>query len=165
MRGPARLATLVLCALLAGCGGFGGGREEPPTARVPAPVPRLAAVQQALLAQHEQWQGVPYRLGGEDRKGLDCSGFTQLTYRERFGIELPRDTTQQRRAGHRIVGERLQPGDLLFFRTGNRMNHVGMYVGNWQFLHVSTSVGVMLSSLREAYWSSRFTQAVRVPGV
>lgn len=161
---------LVLTLLLGGCGGMGGPEEEPPapvTRPLPGPVDlrNAQAVREALLQEHSQWKGVPYRLGGSDRRGLDCSAFTQRVYRERFGIAIPRETGSQRVAGRALPPSRAVPGDLLFFNTGPRDRHVGIYVGGELFLHVSTQAGVMLSSLAESYWARRLVTAVRIgPG-
>ena len=144
-----------------------GGDEEqplPPAVTLPGPL-RLsdpAAVREALLARHSAWQGVPYRLGGDDHAGLDCSAFTQLTYRDLFGIAIPRDTGAQRAAGRVLPPTQALPGDLLFFNTGRYDRHVGIYMGGKQFLHVSTRAGVMISSLAEDYWARRFVSVVRI---
>lgn len=165
------LLLLLLVMALGGCGWMGGSEEEPP---LPAPAARLPgpvdlgdpqAVRAALLQEHSAWKGVPYRLGGSDRRGLDCSAFTQRVYRERFGIAIPRETSSQRIAGRALPPSRAVPGDLLFFNTGPRDRHVGIYVGGELFLHVSTQAGVMLSSLAESYWARRLVTAVRIgPG-
>ncbi|MFM7273216.1 MAG: NlpC/P60 family protein [Gammaproteobacteria bacterium] len=165
-------ALFVLLPLLAlgGCGWMGGAEEEPPPPLVkPLPGPvnlrNAQAVREVLLEEHSAWKGVPYRLGGNDRRGLDCSAFTQRVYRERFGIAIPRETSSQRIAGRELPPARALPGDLLFFNTGPRDRHVGIYVGGQLFLHVSTQAGVMLSSLADSYWARRLVTAVRIgPG-
>lgn len=159
------VAAVALMVALGGCGWMPWHDNEAPIhAAVPGYVAlaNAAAVRAALLEQHRQWRGVPYRVGGTDRKGLDCSGFTQITFRQRFGVALPRDTSAQRAAGSEIEERRIVPGDLLFFDTGIFDRHVGIYMGERQFLHVSTRAGVMISSLGDKYWSRRFSHAVRV---
>jgi cell wall-associated NlpC family hydrolase len=160
-----RLANLAAVLCLAGCGWL-GGREEVvyrhPTLPGQVSLADADATRAALLEQYLDWAGVPYRTGGSTRDGLDCSGFAQLTYLQRFGIALPRDTAAQGRAGDRVPHARLRPGDLLFFDTGAFERHVGIYVGKRQFLHVSSRAGVMLSRLDERYWEPRFRYAVRV---
>jgi lipoprotein Spr len=150
--------ALLLLVLLQGCGWGTRPDEEPEPA---PPLARESEVRAVLLEQWQDWRGVPYRMGGSDRRGLDCSAFAQLTFRERFGIELPRESSAQRGAGIEIPFERAVPGDLLFFDTGLRKQHVGIYAGEDQFLHVSTRAGVMLSSLRDPYWAPRLRAAVR----
>lgn len=160
-------ACLICTLLLGGCSGMRARHSEatPPVlgaARVP--LGDTAAIRQSLLEQYQQWKGVPYRYGGANREGLDCSAFVQITYRYRFGVELPRDTSAQRQAGVDVARDRIAPGDLLFFRTSELASHVGIYIGGESFLHVSTRAGVMLSSLREPYWAARFRRATRISG-
>ncbi len=119
-------------------------------------------MERALLEQHARWRGVPYRLGGTDRGGIDCSAFVQRTFAERFGIALPRTTAQQGRAGVAVTREALRPGDLVFFKTGRKLRHVGIYLGDGRFLHASTSRGVTLSSLENRYWRERYWKARRI---
>ena len=121
-------------------------------------------ISQALIAQHNSWQGTPYKLGGENRDGIDCSGFTKLTYRQLFGIHLPRTTKGQAYYGESIHPTSLQAGDLVLFRTdGAKQRHVGIYVEDGVFLHASTSIGVTLSRLDNPYWNKHYWKAIR-PG-
>ncbi|MDX1692236.1 MAG: NlpC/P60 family protein [Ketobacteraceae bacterium] len=132
-------------------------------ARVTSPPAQSPAdIRQRLLSQYRQWKGVRYRLGGLSRQGIDCSGFVQRTFVEQLGIPVPRTTDQQARIGTPIPREDLNSGDLVFFRTGYKGRHVGIYVGDGQFLHASTSSGVMLSGLGDYYWRDRFWQARRI---
>jgi probable lipoprotein NlpC len=148
---------LGLLALLAGC--------QSPASREPAVHGRLGnpnEVRSALIEQYQEWQGVPYRLGGQSRRGVDCSGFVQLTFRERFGLELPRDTQQQAHIGAQVSTQGLQPGDLLFFNTGHWSKHVGIFIRDGQFLHASTSKGVIISDLDSPYWRKNYWQSRRL---
>nr|WP_017806600.1 NlpC/P60 family protein [Avibacterium paragallinarum] len=118
-----------------------------------------------LLTEHQrEWAGTPYRLGGQSRRGIDCSGFVQKTFLERFNIQLPRTTKEQVKYGTRIAKEEIQTGDLVFFKTGRGPNgyHVGIYVQNDQFLHASTKGGVIYSSLNSPYWKRTYWQARRM---
>jgi probable lipoprotein NlpC len=119
-------------------------------------------VREELYLQFKQWQGTPYRLGGLDRNGIDCSGFVYLTFRTLFGVLLPRSTEELFEIGRDVTRERPQPGDLLFFSTGFFDRHVGIYLGNQNFLHASKNRGVMLSRLDDDYWHSRFRKAKRI---
>jgi cell wall-associated NlpC family hydrolase len=158
---PALLLSLAFG--LQGCGGLPWREEAAETLPEPGHETTTALlVRAALLAQLRAWKGVPYRLGGHDRRGLDCSAFAQITYRERFGIDIPRETAAQRTAGIEVALPEVAPGDLLFFDTGRRVQHVGIYAGRRQFLHVSTQAGVMLSSVLDPYWSTRLRAAIRV---
>lgn len=124
-----------------------------------------AAMVQAHLAQRQtEWKGTRYRLGGNSKKGIDCSGFTQLTFKELFGISLPRMTTEQAKVGKKVEKSELQAGDLVFFKTGRGPNgrHVGIYVKDGTFLHASTKGGVIYSKLSSPYWSKTYWQARRL---
>jgi lipoprotein Spr/probable lipoprotein NlpC len=123
---------------------------------------RTSEIEQKLMQAHEEWRGTPYRLGGTSRNGIDCSSFVQTVMREYLNQEVPRNTESQLRVGFRIRPQQLQPGDLVFYRTGRRRLHVGIYVSDGRFLHASTSNGVMISRMEETYWSRRFLQARRI---
>ena len=112
---------------------------------------------------YESWKGTPYRLGGKSRRGIDCSAFVQVGYYDVFNEMLPRTTGEQARLGRWIPLADAKEGDLVFFKTGRRLRHVGIYLGNAEFLHASTSQGVMISSLANPYWRRAFWQVRRVP--
>ncbi|WP_386692945.1 MULTISPECIES: NlpC/P60 family protein [unclassified Lonepinella] len=112
-----------------------------------------------LALVYNQWAGTRYRMGGTSSRGIDCSAFMQETFATAFGMSLPRSTSEQQRLGQRIQKSELKQGDLVFFRK-NR--HVGVYMGNGQFMHSSSSQGVTISSLSEAYWARTYTQSRRV---
>lgn len=108
---------------------------------------------------YRNWAGTRYRLGGSDKRGIDCSAFMQHTFSQAYGIELPRSTAEQRNVGKKINKNELKQGDLVFFRS-NR--HVGVYLGNGKFMHASTSKGVIISSMSEKYWAKTYTQSRRI---
>jgi cell wall-associated NlpC family hydrolase len=116
----------------------------------------------SLQAQHEDWKGVPYRYGGLSPRGVDCSGFVYLTFLSRLGMQVPRTTTELLKSGEKVRRDDIRVGDLVFFRTGPGNRHVGIYMGNGDFLHASTSQGVMTSSLSNPYWRQRYWQARRL---
>ncbi|QZN94220.1 NlpC/P60 family protein [Symbiopectobacterium purcellii] len=135
--------------------------------RAPPPNPRLGdsiMVISQLNEQLTQWRGTPYRYGGLDHRGIDCSGFVYLTFRDRFGMQLPRTTEAQTELGSRIDRDDLMPGYLVFFKTGSGSSglHVGIYDKDDQFIHASTSQGVMRSSLDNVYWKRAYWQARRI---
>lgn len=135
--------------------------------RAPPPNPRLSdsiAVIANLNDQLANWRGTPYRYGGMSRRGLDCSAFVMMTFRDKFDLRLPRDTRQQAKVGTEIDKEQLLPGDLVFFKTGSGDSglHVGIYDTDDQFIHASTSRGVTRSSLNNVYWRKNFWQARRI---
>lgn len=117
-----------------------------------------------LNQQYQSWRGTRYRLGGNSRKGVDCSGFMQITFRDLFGISLPRTTSEQAKYGKRVSKSELRTGDLVFFNTGRGPNgkHVGVYVRNGQFLHASTKGGIIYSDINSPYWSRTFWQGRRL---
>ncbi len=117
-----------------------------------------------LSEQQREWAGTPYRIGGMSMNGVDCSGFVQLTFKDRFGIKLPRTTTAQANYGQKVSKDSIQTGDLVFFKTGRGPNgyHVGIYVKDGQFLHASTKGGVIYSSLDNPYWKKAYWQTRRV---
>jgi len=115
-----------------------------------------------MYRQYRQWQGTSYAYGGLSKRGIDCSGFVYLTYLEQLGIELPRSTKLQAQIGQQVKRDDLRAGDLVFFNTGFKGRHVGIYLEQDRFLHVSTKRGVIISSLDNDYWKERYWQSRRV---
>ncbi|HRR41232.1 MAG TPA: NlpC/P60 family protein [Syntrophales bacterium] len=108
--------------------------------------------------------GVPYRLGGSSMKGIDCSAFVRKVY-EIFDIRLPRTAREQARVGKWVSKEELEEGDLVFFKTRSRRvtGHVGIYIGNGEFVHASGKHrGVKVDSLASEHYSKYFVRGVRV---
>ncbi len=110
--------------------------------------------------------GSPYRLGGKTPEtGLDCSGFVGHVFRQITGIVLPHRSLEISKVAQRLEPSDLLPGDLVFFNTLNRaFSHVGIYLGENRFVHASSSRTnkVMVSSLNDRYWRTRFDGARRV---
>ncbi len=123
---------------------------------------RNVDIKSKLLNQYASWKGVRYRLGGDSRRGIDCSAFVQRTFREQFGMDLPRSTYEQQEMGQKIQRSKLRVGDLVLFRAGSTGRHVGIYLGNDQFVHASTSSGVIISKMTEDYWNKRYQEGRRV---
>ncbi|MCP1105160.1 bifunctional murein DD-endopeptidase/murein LD-carboxypeptidase [Serratia nevei] len=123
---------------------------------------RNVDVKSKIMDQYADWKGVRYRLGGDTKRGIDCSAFVQRTFREQFGMDLPRSTYEQEDLGKKIQRTKLRAGDLVLFRAGSTGRHVGIYLGNDQFVHASTSNGVMISKLTDNYWDKRYREARRV---
>lgn len=117
----------------------------------------------ALVGTALSLRGAPYRNGGTDPNGFDCSGFTQYVF-ARFGIALPREVRDQFRAGHPVDAQDLAPGDLIFFSTTDPgASHVGIAVGGDEFVHAPSSTGVVrVEHLGSRYWSPRYLGARRV---
>ncbi len=123
-----------------------------------------AVLLDSLYERHEQWRNTPYQLGGYDQTGIDCSGFVALTFAELFDIQLPRSTRQQARIDAEIPKVLIETGDLVFFKIPKQgdIYHVGIYLEEDNFLHASTTKGVMISNLQAQYWSDSYWKAVRV---
>lgn len=115
-----------------------------------------------LIEYVHQWWAVPYRIGGNSKEGIDCSAFVQGITNEAFGVSLPRTSREQADYCKEIPKQELKEGDLVFFASGRSISHVGMYISNNKFVHASTSMGVVISDLDEAYWSRRFVKAGRL---
>jgi LysM repeat protein len=109
--------------------------------------------------------GAPYRLGGSSLKGIDCSAFVRKIY-QIFDIDLPRDARAQSKVGMSIDREELVEGDLVFFRTRRPLGHVGIYIGNNEFVHASSMRKVVrIDSMDTPYFQKRFQRAVRIKGL
>lgn len=124
-----------------------------------------------ILKSARQFEGTPYQLGGDSKKGIDCSALVMLSYKN-AGITLPRTSIEQSKIGQVISLSDAQAGDLIFFKfkkskSNNPVNHVGIVSridsqGNIYFYHASTSLGVTESSLAETYYKDVFVKLMRV---
>lgn len=106
----------------------------------------------------EDWYGTPYRYGGNDQKGVDCSGFVVRLFTGVYQAKVPRTSQQLYDASRKIKKiARLKQGDLVFFNDkGKKVSHVGVYLQNNYFVHASTGNGVMVSNLGDPYWDKHF---------
>lgn len=119
--------------------------------------------QKKLLTAYSHWKGTKYSLGGDSKKGIDCSALTRRVYREVYKKELPRVAAQQVKTGKKVSDKNLEPGDILFFKTnGGKTNHTTVYVGNTLFINASSSKGVVMSSLKSPYWKKSYRYGIRV---
>jgi cell wall-associated NlpC family hydrolase len=165
---------LVISILLAGCStvpdrdiartGYvpGAGSHTDTYAGSTADLSDPESVKDALYAQYDEWRGTRYRIGGLSKDGIDCSGFIHMTFKSRLSITLPRSSDQQAELGTDVDKDQLQAGDLVFFKTGRTLRHVGVYLEDGRFLHASTKLGVVISRLNESYWKSAFWKAKRL---
>lgn len=111
-----------------------------------------------------RYRGTRYSYGGLSSRGFDCSGFVKYVY-QKHGLNLPHNAAAQYKYGKPVSKSELQPGDLVFFRTGGSkgINHVGIYIGNGQFIHASSAKGrVRIDNLNSGYYSQRFVGARRL---
>lgn len=144
---------------------FNASALAAPAKSVPAkatPVKAKNVKTENIIKTAERYLKTPYRFGGETPKGFDCSGFVKFVY-DKNGQKLPRAADVQFKQGKKIERSQLKTGDLVFFTTyAPGASHVGIYYGNGQFIHASTSRGVMISRLDEAYWKPRYFGARRI---
>ena len=149
------LVLLLAAVLLAGC-----VKRGRPTLPPPAPPPASGAT---VVALARSFVGTPYRNGGADPGGFDCSGFTQYVFAQ-LGAALPRTVLEQAAAGNRVDRRDLREGDLVFFAIdGRTVSHVGIVVSTDRFVHAPSSRGsVREESLGVAYWQTRYATARRV---
>jgi len=134
------------------------------TAKVTATSRGTAASTKAssIIATAKKYMGVKYVWGGESPSGFDCSGYMQYVFGKN-GISLPRTAAQQYQKGTWVNKANLKAGDLVFFSTYKAAaSHVGIYLGNGDFIHASTSKGVTISELSSTYYSQRYLGAKRV---
>lgn len=121
-----------------------------------------------LLQEAETYLGTPYRYGGTTRRGIDCSAFVKNVF-SMFNKNLPRVSADQAREGYRVSTDELKEGDLVFFATKGRgrVTHVGIVHGKnengvVQFIHSSTSKGVVITPITDSYWGKRYLYGKRV---
>lgn len=120
---------------------------------------------QKMIAYSKQFVGVPYVYGGASKSGMDCSGLIFTIANDAIGVKLPRSTSGLYSTVRIIKDSEKEPGDLLFFKTvGSKISHVGLYMGNNQFIHAASdgpNTGVIISSLKESYWDRTYAGAGR----
>jgi cell wall-associated NlpC family hydrolase len=122
---------------------------------------RTSKIAQQLTRSALRFLGTPYVFGGNSTSGFDCSSYVQHVF-AMVGVSLPRTADAQYDVGKPAVGGP-RPGDLVFFQTYTAgVSHVGIYLGNGEFVHESSSHGVMVSKLSESYWASRYLGAKRL---
>ncbi len=157
-------ACMLVVTVLAGCGHVPERGTPKATYATGAEVDinNSELVKKKLYAQYSQWKGAKYEVGGLSRNGIDCSGFVYVTFRSKLGIVLPRSTELQGELGKSVGKGQLRTGDLVFFKTGIFVRHVGIYLERGRFLHASTTRGVMISELEDDYWKSAYWKAKRI---
>lgn len=136
----------------------GGDHRDSRTFEIPKSIPPQS---HALLEEAKRWIGTPYRYGGDDKHGMDCSGLVMTVYRSALDIKLPRSSSEQAEYCSPLQKNQLMPGDLLFFCTGSskKISHVGIYIGDNKMVHSSTSSGVVVSDLAADYYVNTYAGA------
>ena len=186
MRRSPFLVLVVLGVLATGCASKGGVVASPrPVPGAPAPprtapaeprpatpglempglasAPEPAPVQPAIISLALSLRGTPYRNGGSDPSGFDCSGFVQWVFAQQ-GMALPREVRQQWQVGDGIESVDVRAGDLVFFETVSKgASHVGIALGDGTFVHAPSSNGVVrVERYTSGYWADRWVGARRV---
>lgn len=147
-----KTASVLLAAILL----FGlAGNLEARAASPKAVTPLMEMVNDLL--------GIRYKYAGTTTKGFDCSGFTSYVFEHLFGVNLNRSSKDQATQGVKVAKDKLREGDLVFFKTnGKSISHVGIYIGNNQFAHASTSKGITITSMDDKYYKKRYVTARRI---
>jgi cell wall-associated NlpC family hydrolase len=155
MRKIATLSVMV-AILLAACSG-----PVQRQATYPEPLPKKSS--QRLVREAGKHLGEPYRYAGMSKRGWDCSGFVWTMYHRSLGIDLPRTADDMFHSGILLPLSHARAGDLVFFKIGKqRISHVGIYLRNNKFVHVSKSDGVIVSSLHDSYYRRYFVGLCRL---
>jgi cell wall-associated NlpC family hydrolase len=170
--------ALLIAAAVTGCASKGGvatPRPFPGAALPPSGPPRGGDVTMpgdtaiaspaaaGVIATALTLRGTPYVNGGNDPSGFDCSGFVQWVFAQ-HGTGLPREVRDQYRAGRKVDEDELKPGDLVFFETvAKGASHVGIAIGNGEFVHAPSSQGVVrVEKFTAGYWAKRWVGARRI---
>lgn len=158
---PRSLICIVCCAIIAISTCRAMATESPSDSSLSS----VGLSEQRFENEVKKYLGIPYRRGGASKKGMDCSGFARTVYDRLLGIDLPHNSTDQFRFSEleKIDSRELQTGDLIFFanKKKKRINHVGVYLSDGQFIHASSSLGITVSSLDDKYWKRRFVGSKR----
>lgn len=135
--------------------------HRPVTAELPVKVSG-ESIERLFIAVRDRL-GTTYRWGGTTIDGFDCSGFVQYLYEESFQLRMPRTSSDMASLGRVVPRKKLRQGDLVFFSNGGRtIDHVGIYMGDNRFAHVSTSSGVRIDRLDSRYYDKRYACATRI---
>lgn len=167
------LSLFCIALLLTSCGSKKQQMTLPSDFKGPKELSKLYGVRITpsdniyLYNEGAKWLGTPHRMGGGTKRGVDCSGFVAIVFREVYRKQLSRSSADMLKHNCKKVSRsKLQEGDLVFFRTGKGKkkvpNHVGIYLKNGKFIHTSTSSGVIISSLSEPYYTRAWLTGGRV---
>lgn len=147
-----RFAIIALLALTIACGGPGYHQDAKLTKKH----------RKDLVSIAGSFLGSPYKYGGTNSKGFDCSGLVYKVYRRALNWDVPRTTSTQYKASYKVNSDKAKAGDLVFFRiNGGRIDHVGIMVNSYQFIHASKSKGVIISDFSNDYYRKRFASIRR----
>lgn len=155
----AALTAVVLS--LTGCHGSKSASIEKKREQVEAVhVGKIKGEGKSIVREARSWLGTPYRYAGSEKgEGTDCSGMVLRVYEEAVGIKIPRNSALQAAACRKLDGKEVKAGDLVFFATGKdpqKISHVGIMVGDKEFIHASTRKGVIISDITTPYYERTF---------
>lgn len=119
-------------------------------------------IRMSLLKEFKLWEGTPHVMGGNTRRGVDCSGFVYQVFKRVLNINTPRSTKLLMTAGEKIKRSGLQPGDIVLFKPPSYPRHIGIYVGGNKFIHTSKSRGVTIGDLNNSYWKKCYFSSRRL---
>jgi cell wall-associated NlpC family hydrolase len=156
---------VAIIALFSSCSTDSGQKTTEPIRFTAPKADRHAGIhtiEKLVREEYERWKGTRHRLGGTGRQGIDCSGFVRVVYKSLFDIVLPRTSRSQSRIGRPVGRGELRAGDLVFFKPPTYPNHVGIYLSENEFVHVSKKEGVTISVIGRHYWGRYYWTARRV---
>lgn len=111
----------------------------------------------------DSYMGIPYRYGGVDRRGLDCSGLVYRVFKDLGHPDITRTSSSvMYKMGNAVSKRKMIPGDLVFFKKRGKINHVGIYMGGREFAHSSSTIGVSYTTLDNLYFKDKFVGARRI---
>ncbi len=159
-------AVFVVAFLAGGCASSLGVRQQPGGPHehtlLAAPAELEPSAGEKIVGVAARFLGTPYRFGGDSPKGFDCSGLVFYSF-EQVGVKVPRTAADQRKAAGHVKRSKLEPGDLVFFRSAKgRVDHVGIYAGDGRFIHAPNSGSVVsYAYLDDPYYRSHYVSAGR----
>ena len=156
-KGRLCLFLMLLPLMAVGCATTTALEPEPA-----APVKNGTQTEELLRARIQNWLGTPHRMGGLSQGGIDCSGLVVVLYDDLFGMHLPRTTKALMHKGGHVEKAKLSAGDLVFFKPKRKGFHVGIYLGQGEFVHTSTRNGVMVSRMDDYFWRQCYLTSRRL---
>lgn len=153
--------------LISGCHTTKTVRRNRDNVTVKVDLSHLGKREKAIVEEALTWDGTPYCYAGcEKRVGTDCSGMVLKVYESATGVKMPRNSAKQAVFCKKLHKKNVRPGDLVFFATGkdpDKISHVGIMIDSENFIHSSSSKGVVISSMDNPYYKRTFKMYGRVP--
>lgn len=160
--------TVSMAGLFSSCHSSRSGASRPGHPRVEEiRIGHIGDMRKKIIKEARSWIGTPYKYAGQEKgKGADCSGMVMMVYERATGDKLPRNSAKQAEFCKKIDASDVDAGDLVFFATGkdpDRISHVGIVIDNENFIHASSSKGVVISNFTTDYYQRTFRMFGRVP--